>query len=675
MKSISKSKTAVKIVFFITCFLLFIVSIVLLVLYQQSSLIWVAPLVLLFQCIGIYALWILFKDANRRYISSSQSFGNFIDKIILKNNLGIIIYDLNETIQWTSSFIEKRFGNKLVGKTMKMFFDELKTADDSQNIDKMSFDKNNIYQEYTFSYKNKHYIVNNWDIENAISIRDVTEEKNIVRSYEKALSVVGEVEIDNYQLYQSLLSVEQFSGLNREVIRALDTLVERFDLVYRQYSNNKFLIITNKSVLDLMREENFEFFRELHNSIKFSDPNMMLSVSAGFAYGTDSLNEKMENAKKALLQAQSRGGDQIAIFSNIESAKYFGSTREILPSVDRTKIKTLTKLIESRLASEDITKVIIFGHANADLDALGSALGIYMLARNYNKDAYICTSTQDVTTKNVMREYFGESNDIFIKSHHLKSDNKKLEIDDQTLIFLVDNSHPNRTDFPELLTNAKNSNVLILDHHRLSQPIDFAPRENRYVDPSASSASEIVTEILMFVTKTIEYYPKIIQMLLNGIYLDTLQFQKHTTFKTFEAASWLQSKGANAIRSASILKIDAETYAKVADILQTVEEVKPGFFLAYKDVSLPDDVISIAAEEILRISGRKASFVVARKEKKQSYKLSARGIDTNVQIIAETVGGGGHFGMAAAVSNESLPIFIDNLKQAIVSVKNESNFN
>nr|WP_308436042.1 DHHA1 domain-containing protein [Mycoplasmopsis bovis] len=119
------------------------------------------------------------------------------------------------------------------------------------------------------------------------------------------------------------------------------------------------------------------------------------------------------------------------------------------------------------------------------------------------------------------------------------------------------------------------------------------------------------------------------------------------------------------------MKIDEDTWNDVNDLLSNIQEVKPGYFLAYKDIPLTNDVISIASEEILKISGRKASFVIAKLKGTKFYKMSARGLDVNVQLIAEAVGGGGHFGTAAPYLSEEFSTFIDNVKQAIVSEKNE----
>ncbi|QBF34768.1 phosphoesterase [Mycoplasmopsis phocirhinis] len=631
-----------------------IVSVLFLVL--KTSLIWTFMFTLIL-CFSLILITIFTLFSIKSYVSLQSkiklSHAKFIDNALKFNQLGTIIYDFSNTIVDSSYFIQKRFGNHLIGTPLKSFFENLG----------LDFDKKN--RVYQFEYNGNFYEANIFDLDNYISIKDVSLLKRTMMMYNEQLSVIGEIEIDNYSLYQSILSEDQLYKLNQNVITLLEQLAQNYNLIFRQYnSNSKFLIITNQDSLTKMIKQEFDFLKKLHNLLKNQNSNVVVSFSAGFSYGSNELNVKTDLAKAALSQAQTRGGDQVIVVSPHTQPLYFGSTTEILPSVDRTQIRAFTQTIEQIFDNENIDKVIVYGHAVADLDAIGSAIGIVALAKAYNKKAYICSSTQDATTKKVLKQYW----DV-IGEHIIKPQQANKISDENTVVFFVDNAHPSRTDNPDAIKNISSKNIFILDHHRLKLSIDFAPKQNRIISTTSSSASELVTEMLMFAQKKVKLDLITAQMLLNGICLDTLQFQKHATAKTFEAASWLEAKGANSTTAANALKIDAQTYLKVVELLNTLEEVKEGFFLAYADVAMSDDIISIAAEEILRIDGRRASFVVARQEKSTNYKLSARGIDTNVQIICENVGGGGGFAAAAAVSTDNLETFIKNIKQAIVGVK------
>lgn len=626
------------------------------IIYVEQNIVWIslmiAALILSMIMISLSG-FVLLKHYHERQIKIKSTYNKFVDEIMDYNQTGVIIHDNQGDIIYVSEFIRTRFGKNLIGKKLNDF------------LISIGMDLETKRREYNLSHNDYHYKVGIFEIQNYLVIRDVTIEKNTITLYEDELIVVGELEIDNFNLYQSILSEDQMFNMNKSIIAVLDGLREKYNLIYRQYNaNGKFIVFTNKKSLDEMIKVKFDFFNKLHNVLKTDSNNIIVSVSVGFAHGINELITKTEMARTGLLQAQRRGGDQVVVMSPFSQPIYFGSSAEIMPNVDRTRIKNFTSRVEMTLSNPTIEKVIIYGHAMADLDAIGSAMGIYALAKSFKKDVYICSSTQDETTKKALSQYWEVVKSRFIKPHQAN----QLS-DEKTIVFFTDNAHPTRTDNPDAITRVKANNIFIVDHHRMKLSIDFAPRENRIISTSASSASELVTEMLMFASKRINIDLITAQMLLNGICLDTLQFQKHATSKTFEAASWLEIHGANATAAANSLKIDAETQKKVAKMLENIEEVKEGFFLTYSEMPMSDDLISITAEEILRIDGRKASFVVAKQEKGNKYKLSARGIDTNVQIICENVGGGGSFASAAAVSTDDLETFISNIKQAIVGVK------
>ena len=227
---------------------------------------------------------------------------------------------------------------------------------------------------------------------------------------------------------------------------------------------------------------------------------------------------------------------------------------------------------------------------------------------------------------------------------------------------------------------SKELKVKIFDHHRISKLNDIINDLNVYIETSASSACEIITEMISFNNFSKYISREAAQMLLNGIYLDTAQFKKSVSSRTFMASSILEDWGAKIDEAVEILKMSHSTNETMQKILANLKEIKPGYWLAsYKGVAAPD-VVSLTADEILRIEGRKAAFVIAKQPKQSNldhdvFKLSARSIGVNVQLIAEAVGGGGHFNSAAAVSDakakESIETFTDNVIQAIISSKEE----
>ncbi|WLP85313.1 DHH family phosphoesterase [Mycoplasma seminis] len=624
----------------------------------------------MFLVLGIIIMLLYFAIYNfaksRELIN--KSFNGFIENIMTNNNIGLIVYDINSRIIWTSHFIKNKFHKDFINETVNQFFkkiDENFKNDVDMNQTKMEFYNNKNIYEAQF-----------WPLSNTIVIRDITTEHLFkVESWEQK-PVVGEIEIDNYAMYQSILSEEQIFLINKIVIDTIKEYMEKYNLIYRQYTNGKFVVITNEKSLQEMSKENFTLFTNIHE--KVSDPAINnLSLSVGFAHGWSSLKEKLEQAKKALVQAQNRGGDQIAIFSNTQPAVYFGSNSEIMSNNNRTKIKSVALEFAKHLKQKNINKVIAYGHQLADLDALGSAYAVTQIAKSFGKEAYICNVTFDQTTEQYLEEL--KSDKDFDEKIFIKPSVATKITDADTIVVLVDNSDVFRTDNKDAFINADRNNIFVFDHHRVGKSIDYCPITNIYIDTTASSASEIVTEIMTFMDYKLHVSQLCAQLLLSGIFLDTVQFSKSVTTRTFEASAWLESKGANVVKSGNLLKIDDETEEEIQDILKNTQEVKKGFYLAYTDKEVSNDVISMAANEILKIKGRVASFVVARLKGTKLYKLSARGIGTNVQIICEQVGGGGHFSTAAAVSDEDLETFVDNIRHAIITsereIKDESNIN
>ena len=498
-----------------------------------------------------------------------------------------------------------------------------------------------------------------------MAIRDVTHESTLLKHYTNEKTVIGEIEIDNFQEYQTTLSQEEVFKAQSEVIKCLDELVEKYNISYWQHVNGKYVVFLNEETLKILTTQNFDFFKPLRN-VKIKD-GIQLSLSMGFGTGTSISNQLVLLSKEALLQAQSRGGDQVCVNRLGKQPIYFGSHSEGAKSVSKVKIKQMAYNLENKLNDKNIKRVIVYGHKNADLDALGASFGIVEIAKMFNKEVFIQNTTFDGTTKFAIKKLLSNKGveNIFISPQKAN----RLTHKKTTLSVIVDTSDLKRIENINLLNDKEveeNSNIFIFDHHRVLTLPSGIKSENIYIDTTSSSASEIVVELIQFFKRFIKIRTSVAQMLLNGIYLDTMQFQKSTSARTFQAASFLESKGALSTISTNILKISEKWSKTIQKITASAEEIKPGFFLSVFKDDVDGDVLSKAADEILRVANRKASFVIGKVPGSNSYKLSARGVETNVQVIAENVGGGGHFSAAAAVSNEPLEVFKDNVIQSIV---------
>ncbi|AZG68607.1 GGDEF domain-containing protein [Mycoplasma struthionis] len=601
---------------------------------------------------GIYLIFALIKY-SRSVTVSKKSLDYFVQTEAGQYGIGIIVFLDAGSISWVSPFVKERFGS-IIGQNLKDVFDI------------KEWNNNNV--DFEFKHENQEYEVHVMFERNFVILKDITVQNNLLSDYKRQRIVFGEISIDNIDLYQASLPQEELFKIYTLIVNILDELSKKYNLIYRQYENGRFFLITNQETLETLEKNNFAAFQNINSRSVSKD--ISITISGGFSFGIFKDDTLDQLAKDALMQSQTRGGDQITVLTKNEKPRHYGSVTEIEVNFSRTNLNYMAKNLIAKLSSKKITKVIAYGHKNADLDALGSTFGIYSLSKAFDKKAYIQNETFDDTTQRVFNNLSKEIKDIFISPKEARALS-----DDNTLVVICDTSDETRIENQLAFENIKKENIIVLDHHRITKNPDFAYHENLYIDSFASSASEIVTEIIAITNNQDKIDELTAQLLLNGIYLDTNTFQKQTTAKTFNAASILQEWGAKILVSVNTLKMQEEVYKVVKELISSMQEVKPGYFLAYKNIETSTDIISMAADEILRVNGRKAAFVVAKLSGTKKCKMSARGINTNVQIIAEAVNGGGHYGTAAAETSEPIELFVDNIKQAIVSVKDESNNN
>ena len=608
----------------------------------------------------LISFFIFFQSKQSSYRNNlvDRGINHYIENYLSKFSIGIIFFGSNGNVIWTSEFIKDRFGEKIMNENIVFFNEDI-------NLNKRFIDFKKIFKFDNFVYE-----ITFISKEATLILKDVTQEYLASNFYELEKLVIGEVEIDNYQLLRVSFSEEDMFRVQVSIINLLDKLSKKYNFIFKQYVDGKFLILTNRDNLNKIMSNEFKEFEQL-NDLKVASSKISLSI--GFGTDTSNYSKLLEMSKEALFQSQTRGGDQITIISAIEKPKRFGSKSEISVLKSRTKIKNISNNFKIKIQDPKIKNVIIYGHKFADLDSIGASYALYEIAKNFNKKTFIQNVTFDETGQKAIDKYIQNPGEIFVSKFKLKS----LDMN-ETLIIIVDCAEETRVENQALFKNAKGENVFIFDHHRVSKLNEIIDNLNIYIESTASSTCEMITEMIKF-NDFNKYISKLgAQFLLNGIYLDTNQFRKAVSSRTFAAASLLESWGANVDESISLLKISSSVNEKIIKIVSKAKEIKPGYWLSYTNEIIPIDVISMGADEILKIEGRKASFVVAQLPMEKSskhpiYKLSARSMGVNVQLIAEAVGGGGHFNAAAAVSdqkaNETLDNFIDNIIQAIVSSK------
>lgn len=447
--------------------------------------------------------------------------------------------------------------------------------------------------------------------------------------------------IDNYE--EALESVEE---VKRSLLVALvDRKVSKYfsdrDSIIKKIEKDKYFVAFKQKYLEALIEDKFGILEDV-KTVKVGN-EMAVTLSIGVGVSGNSYNQKYEYARMAIDLALGRGGDQVVVKEG-DKISYFGGKSRQVEKMTRVKARVkahaLREIIESR------EEVFIMGHSISDMDAFGSAIGIYCAAQVLGKKAHIVLD--EVTSSlRPMKECFSEEKgypaDMFLRSE------RALEMADyRSVVVVVDTNRPNYTECPELLTKTKT--IVVFDHHRQSsEVIDNAVLS--YIETYASSTCEMVAEVLQYFNENIHLKPNEADSIYAGILIDTNNFMTKTGVRTFEAAAYLRRCGAEVTRVRKLLRDDMAAYKARAEAVRHAEVYRGAFAIsicpADRDVESPTIAGAQAANELLNIVGIKASFVLT--EYNEKIYISSRSIDEiNVQLIMERMGGGGHLNVAGA---------------------------
>jgi len=474
----------------------------------------------------------------------------------------------------------------------------------------------------------------------ALYLFDETNLNRYIRENEEQRLVAGLVYIDNYE--EALDSIEDVkrSLLVALIDRKVNKYFSEIDALVRKIEKDKYFVVFKNMYLEKLREDKFSLIEDV-KSVKVGN-EMAITLSIGVGVGGGSYTKNYEYARMSIDLALGRGGDQVVVRDGEDVSYYGGKAKQVERNTRvkaRVKAHALREIIESR------EHVIIMGHSISDVDSLGAAIGVYCAARVLGKKAQIVLN--EVTSSlRPMVEGFGEEKgypaDLFIKN-----DEAILLTNKNTLVMVVDVNRPSYTECPELLK--RTDTICVFDHHRQSSEVIENPVLS-YVEPYASSACEMVAEVLQYFSEDIKLAAHEADCIYAGILIDTNNFMTKTGVRTFEAAAYLRRAGAEVTRVRKMLRNDMAAYKARAEAVRHAEVYRGAFALSVcpaDNVESPTVVGAQAANELLNIVGIKASFVLT--EYMDRIYVSSRSIDEiNVQLIMERLGGGGHLNVAGA---------------------------
>ncbi len=454
---------------------------------------------------------------------------------------------------------------------------------------------------------------------------------------------VGMVYLDNYD--EALESVEEVrrSLLIALIDRKVNKYISALDGICKKIEKDKYMIILRKKATELLMASKFDILEDV-KTVNIGN-EMAVTISIGLGLDGLSYAQNYEFARNAIDLALGRGGDQ-AVVKTPENVVYYGGKSQQVEKNTRVKARVKAQALREIISTKE--RVIIMGHRLADVDSFGAAVGIYRIATTLDRKASIVlndvsTSMQPVVDMFKRHEEFHD--DMIIGSQ------QALELaGNNTVLVVVDVNKPSITECPELLRVCKS--IVVLDHHRQgSEIIENATLS--YVEPYASSACEMVSEILQYIGENIRITAEEADCMYSGIMIDTSNFMTKTGVRTFEAAAFLRRNGADVTRVRKLFRENATEYKAKADAVSQAEIYRNSFAISTctsEDIQSPTVVGAQAANELLNIRGVKASFVLT--EYQNQIFISARSIDeVNVQIIMEKMGGGGHLGTAGCQLN------------------------
>ena len=621
--------------------------------------IWIMPSFIIFITILAYAYWTNNKGQEEltEHIKNLTFNVDRVAKIALVNSpFPLVIAETNGNLMFKNKKFIEEFANVDINAHLTEILADVKAELDNNQtkekvIDEINIDKHTykLYGEYT-PLKDQ-YVITLYFIDNTKLI-------NLEKKYDDEDAYIGLIMVDNYEEVMQRIPGDEKPQIIATIEKDIYDWASEYDGLILKSERDSFVCMFEKKYIKEIEEKKFEILDDIKEE-QLAD-KMPVTLSIAMSNEGNSNREKYESAQAALDIVLGRGGDQAVIRENQQYHFFGGRTQEV---EKRTKVKA--RIVSHALEEliNESSNVIIMGHSNADMDCMGAGLGIYRLATALGKEAYIVNETYGLSIDNFIqsikedKEYAG----IFIKGSDAVS-----KATEDTLLIIVDTNKRTYVEAPELLDITKK--VVVVDHHR---------RSTDYIEDAmlvfhevyASSASELVTEIIEYAQTKVKLTQLEAEALYAGIMMDTKGFTFKTGVRTFEAAAYLRKCGVDIIKVKKWFQSDLVTYNKISMIVAEAELIYDTIAIAIynKEDKNANIVCAKAADELLTISNITASFVIGRMGDK--VYISGRSIgDINVQVILEKLGGGGHITLAGA---QVEGMEIEEVKQELINRINE----
>lgn len=602
---------------------------------------WLGIIVLLLILLTIGLPFITLKQVMQdttHYISDlSYKIKRSEQEALLKMPIGILMLNDLAEVVWVNPTMQKLFGQEeILGKKLTEADEELaKVINDNMS------NKDSV--EIKWQDKRFNMLVQN-DI-NVVYLLDITHYAEIQKQYDDSRLVIGQIFIDNYDEVTQSMNDTNISNLSNYITNELSSWASQMGMFLKMIDEDHYFVLAYTKSLTQMEKEKFKLLDRIRE--RTSKQNFPVTLSIGLAYGGTDLAKLSRLSQSNLDLALGRGGDQVVVRGVDDSqARFYGGKTNPMEKRTRVRARMISQALQELMSQSD--DIFVMGHARPDMDSIGACLGIRRIAKMNGKQCWLVLDTDNLHS-DIQRLLDEIDNYPDIKESIISPEEALQKATKKSLLLMLDLSKPSISMSPELYDQLKNR-VIIIDHHRRGEEFPENPMLV-YIEPYASSTCELITE--MFEYQSCYSDDPINKLeataMLTGIIIDTKSFSLRTGTRTFDAASYLRSVGADSQMSQHFMKENVQSFLQRNHLIDRVEFVGNGNAVVVGENDRAYDPVTAAqaADSLLTVSGVQASYVVTHRSE-DIIGISARSNgETNVQIIMEKMGGGGHLSNAA----------------------------
>ncbi|WP_125580374.1 DHH family phosphoesterase [Lacticaseibacillus suibinensis] len=574
--------------------------------------------------------------STNKYISDlSYRIKRGEQEALIKMPVGILIFDKAMKIEWANPYLLQYFHESdILGESLPELDPDLaKVISEHQ-------DSNELAEVHWGGHDFELTVQKSIGV---AYLMDVTRYAQIEAKAEGERIAIGQVFLDNYDEVTQTLDDQATTNLNSYVTNQMSNWASHFGMFVKRVATDRFLLIAYVRSLEAVEKDKFKILDQIREET--SKQNYPLTLSVGIAYGEADLAQLAVTSQSNLDLALGRGGDQVVVREKNGQARFYGGKTNPMEKRTRVRARMISGALQELFKQTD--KVFVVGHNRPDMDAIGAALGIRRIAQMNGKECYVVINPEHLHS-DVERLMSAVGKDPDIGNAIVTPEAALAEATDQSLLILVDHSKRSITAAPDLYDRLATRTVII-DHHRRGEEFPEDPMLV-YIEPYASSTCELITEMFEYQPKGMPTLSKLeATAMLAGITVDTKNFSMRTGTRTFDAASYLRSLGADPQMTQDFLKESVDSYIQKNHLIDTIEMITPAMALCTgEDNEAYDPVIAAqAADTLLTLNGIEASFVITRRSDRK-VGISARSLgDVNVQVLMEKLGGGGHLSNAA----------------------------